>query len=34
MPRYSIQAAIGMLIPAAILSKACVGYWVVTSSHV
>ena len=35
MPRYSIHATIGMVMPAAIATRACVGYWEVTStSHV
>lgn len=33
-PRNSIQATMGMLIPAAITSKVRFGYWMVTSSHV
>src|SRR4249920_319855 len=33
MPRYRIQKIIGSVMPAAIASKAWVGYWMVTSSH-
>jgi hypothetical protein len=33
MPRNSIQATIGMVIPAAIASNACVGYCTVTWSR-
>src|SRR5660397_184189 len=34
IPRYTIHATIGTVIPAAIANKDCVAYWVVTSSHV
>src|SRR6266545_80882 len=33
MPRYSIQATIGTVMPTAMANRAWVGYWVVTSSH-